>query len=93
MMLWLLKMDLSLPSPIGLLMLTGIVTKNSIPLVEYAVMTRRERGMRSEALVDACSMRLPHRDDHHRDGGCACCRSRWGCWVIAAFRALPWAPL
>jgi multidrug efflux pump subunit AcrB len=57
-MLWLLKMDLSLPSLIGLLMLMGIVTKNSILLVEYAVMARRERGMsRSEALVDACSKR------------------------------------
>ena len=57
-MLWLLKMDLSLPSLIGLLMLMGIVTKNSILLVEYAVMARRERGLsRSEALVDACSKR------------------------------------
>jgi len=57
-LLWLLKMDLSLPSLIGLLMLMGIVTKNSILLVEYAVMARRERGMaRSEALLDACSKR------------------------------------
>jgi multidrug efflux pump subunit AcrB len=57
-MLWLLHMDLSLPSLIGLLMLMGIVTKNSILLVEYAVMARRERGMsRAEALIDACSKR------------------------------------
>jgi multidrug efflux pump subunit AcrB len=57
-MLWLLGMDLSLPSLIGLLMLMGIVTKNSILLVEYAVMARRERGMsRSDALLDACSKR------------------------------------
>ena len=57
-MLWLLKMDLSLPSLIGLLMLMGIVTKNSILLVEYAVMARREHGMnRYEALIDACSKR------------------------------------
>ncbi|HXR51260.1 MAG TPA: efflux RND transporter permease subunit, partial [Steroidobacteraceae bacterium] len=41
-MLWLMGMDLSLPSLIGLLMLMGIVTKNSILLVEYAVMARRE---------------------------------------------------
>jgi multidrug efflux pump subunit AcrB len=48
----------SMPSIIGLLMLMGIVTKNSILLVEYAVMARRERGMsRSDALLDACSKR------------------------------------
>jgi multidrug efflux pump subunit AcrB len=57
-MLWLLKMDISLPSLIGLLMLMGIVTKNSILLVEYAVMARREHGLgRHEALMDACSKR------------------------------------
>jgi multidrug efflux pump subunit AcrB len=57
-MLWLLKMDLSLPSLIGLLMLMGIVTKNSILLVEYAVMARREHGLnRFDALIDACSKR------------------------------------
>jgi multidrug efflux pump subunit AcrB len=57
-MLWLLKMDLSLPSLIGLLMLMGIVTKNSILLVEYVVMARRDHGMsRFDALVDACSKR------------------------------------
>ncbi len=48
----------SMPSIIGLLMLMGIVTKNSILLVEYAVMARRERGMaRLEAILDACHKR------------------------------------
>ncbi len=48
----------SMPSVIGLLMLMGIVTKNSILLVEYAVMARREHGMaRYEALIDACHKR------------------------------------
>jgi len=57
-MLKLMGMDLSLPSLIGLLMLMGIVTKNSILLVEYAVMARREHGLsRAEALTDACSKR------------------------------------
>jgi multidrug efflux pump subunit AcrB len=57
-MLWMLKMELSLPSLIGLLMLMGIVTKNSILLVEYAVMARREHGLnRLDALMDACSKR------------------------------------
>ncbi|WP_260957901.1 efflux RND transporter permease subunit [Pseudomonas citri] len=48
----------SLPSVIGLLMLMGIVTKNSILLVEYAIMARRDYGLgRYEALVDACHKR------------------------------------
>src|SRR6185503_16634944 len=49
---------LSLPSLIGLLMLMGIVTKNSILLVEYVVMARNEHGMsRTDALIDACAKR------------------------------------
>jgi multidrug efflux pump subunit AcrB len=48
----------SMPSLIGLLMLMGIVTKNSILLVEYAITARRVHGMnRFDALVDACSKR------------------------------------
>jgi hydrophobe/amphiphile efflux-1 (HAE1) family protein len=56
--LLIMGLGLSLPSLIGLLMLMGIVTKNSILLVEYAVMARNERGLgREEALIDACSKR------------------------------------
>ncbi|MDP2370986.1 efflux RND transporter permease subunit [Rhodoferax sp.] len=48
---------LSMPSMIGLIMLMGIVTKNSILLVDYAVLGR-ERGLsRFDALVDACHKR------------------------------------
>jgi multidrug efflux pump subunit AcrB len=48
----------SMPAVIGLLMLMGIVTKNSILLVEYAILARREYGMsRFDALVDACHKR------------------------------------
>lgn len=47
-----------MPAVIGVLMLMGIVTKNSILLVEYAVMARREHGMsRFDALIDACHKR------------------------------------
>ena len=61
---------LSLPSLIGLVMLMGIVTKNSILLVEYAVMGIKERGLSmTEALIDACHKRAPHHHDHGRDGG------------------------
>ena len=49
---------LSMPSMIGLIMLMGIAAKNSILLIEYAVMARRDRGMtRTEALLDACHKR------------------------------------
>ncbi|MBF0157941.1 MAG: efflux RND transporter permease subunit [Magnetococcales bacterium] len=48
----------SMPSVIGVLMLMGIVTKNSILLVEYSVVARRDRGLaRLDALVDACHKR------------------------------------
>ena len=50
--------ELDIPAMIGLVMLTGIVTKNSILLVEYAVIGIRERGLsRREALIDACHKR------------------------------------
>jgi multidrug efflux pump subunit AcrB len=46
--------SVSMPAMIGLLMLMGIVTKNSILLVEYAIVAIRDRGLsRTEALVDA----------------------------------------
>jgi len=49
----------SMPAVIGLLMLMGIVTKNSILLVDYAVMARREHGLgRFDALMDACHKRV-----------------------------------
>ena len=48
----------SMPSLIGLIMLMGIATKNSILLVEYAIMARRDHGMtRLEAILDACHKR------------------------------------
>ncbi len=48
----------SMPSLIGLIMLMGIATKNSILLVEYAIVARRDHGMtRLEALLDACHKR------------------------------------
>ncbi|MFC0804544.1 MULTISPECIES: efflux RND transporter permease subunit [Sinorhizobium] len=47
----------SMPVVIGLLMLMGVVTKNSILLVEYAIMSRRQGMSRFDALVDACRKR------------------------------------
>jgi multidrug efflux pump subunit AcrB len=50
--------SLSMPSMIGLIMLMGIATKNSILLIDYVVLARREHGLdRWHALLDACSKR------------------------------------
>jgi multidrug efflux pump subunit AcrB len=48
---------MSMPSMIGLIMLMGVVTKNSILLVEYAIVARRNGMGRFDALVDACHKR------------------------------------
>jgi multidrug efflux pump subunit AcrB len=50
--------ELGLPVLIGLVMLLGIVTKNSILLVDYVLIAMREQGIdEQEALVDACHKR------------------------------------
>ncbi|MBT2748743.1 efflux RND transporter permease subunit [Lysobacter sp. ISL-50] len=49
---------LSMPSMIGLITLMGITTKNSILLVDYIVIARRDHGFnRRRAIVDACRKR------------------------------------
>ena len=56
--LFITRTALSMPAMIGLIMLMGVATKNSILLVEYAIMARRERGLdRWHALLDACRKR------------------------------------
>ncbi len=50
--------SMSMPSMIGLLMLMGVVTKNSILLIDYAIIARRDLKMpRTPALIDACHKR------------------------------------
>ena len=52
------RSELDVPAMIGLVMLMGIVTKNSILLVEYAVAGMRDRGLAMrDALIDACHKR------------------------------------
>jgi multidrug efflux pump subunit AcrB len=52
------RSELDIPALIGLTMLTGIVTKNSILLVEYATLGIAERQLAiRDALVDACNKR------------------------------------
>ena len=49
----------SMPSLIGLVMLMGIATKNSILLVEYAIVAQRDQGLgRLDALIGACHKRV-----------------------------------
>jgi multidrug efflux pump subunit AcrB len=47
----------SMPAVIGLLLLMGIVSKNSILLVDYVLSARRSGMSRYDALVDACHKR------------------------------------
>ena len=50
--------SLSMPSMIGMIMLMGIATKNSILLIDYVVLARRDHGLdRWHALLDACRKR------------------------------------
>jgi multidrug efflux pump subunit AcrB len=50
--------ELDLPSFIGLIMLMGIVSKNSILLVEYAIVGLRDRGLSlRDAVIEACHAR------------------------------------
>ncbi|KQT12530.1 efflux RND transporter permease subunit [Ramlibacter sp. Leaf400] len=55
--LLLAQKSFSMPSLIGLIMLMGIATKNSILLVEYAIVARQQGLSRFEALMDACHKR------------------------------------
>jgi multidrug efflux pump subunit AcrB len=56
--LWVTQTALSMPSMIGLIMLMGIATKNSILLVDYVLIARNEHGLsRWDAVVDACRKR------------------------------------
>lgn len=56
--LWALDFSVSLPAMIGVIMLIGIVSKNSILLVDYATMAQRDHGLtRQDAVIDACRKR------------------------------------
>lgn len=56
--LWLTNQSLNMMSMIGILLLMGIVKKNSILLVEFTN-TQRQRGLETrEALLEACPIRL-----------------------------------
>lgn len=57
--LFLTQTPVSLPAMIGLIMLMGIATKNSILLVDYIIIARQAHGMeRADAILDACKKRV-----------------------------------
>lgn len=49
--------SLSMPSMIGMIMLMGIASKNSILLVDYAIIERKRGKTRIQALMEACHKR------------------------------------
>lgn len=56
--LWLSGSAISLPVVIGILMLMGIVTKNAIMLLDFAIEREANGLSRLEAVIEACSERV-----------------------------------
>ena len=58
-MLWLFNMDVSIIAMIGILMLIGIVKKNAIMMIDFALDAQRNRGMAAlDAIRTACLLRF-----------------------------------
>ncbi len=59
MALMIFKVDLNVISIIGIVLLIGIVKKNAIMMIDFALMAEREQGMAtSEAIFEACILRF-----------------------------------
>jgi HAE1 family hydrophobic/amphiphilic exporter-1 len=57
--LWIFGQDLSIIATIGILMLIGIVKKNAIMMIDFALSAQREQGMEPpEAIRTACVLRF-----------------------------------
>jgi HAE1 family hydrophobic/amphiphilic exporter-1 len=57
--LWIFGQDLSIIATIGILMLIGIVKKNAIMMIDFALHAQREKGMEPElAIRTACLLRF-----------------------------------
>jgi multidrug efflux pump len=57
--LMLLKVDLSVISIIGIVLLIGIVKKNAIMMIDFAIVAEREHGMNTrDAIFQACMLRF-----------------------------------
>ncbi len=86
--LMLFGQDLDVVALIGIILLIGIVTKNGIMMVDFALDAERSQGKSpTEAIFEACQLRFSaHPDDHH--GGTAC-RSATGDGLRFGFRTAP----
>jgi hydrophobic/amphiphilic exporter-1 (mainly G- bacteria), HAE1 family len=57
--LWAFRLDLSIIAVIGILMLIGIVKKNAIMMIDFALHAQRERGRTpAQAIREACLLRF-----------------------------------
>jgi HAE1 family hydrophobic/amphiphilic exporter-1 len=57
--LWIFKMDLSMIAIIGILMLIGIVKKNAIMMIDFALHAQRVQNMKpADAIREACILRF-----------------------------------
>jgi HAE1 family hydrophobic/amphiphilic exporter-1 len=57
--LWLFGMDLNIYAFVGIIMLVGLVKKNGIMMIDFAIEARRSEGMSaSEAIYQACRVRF-----------------------------------
>jgi HAE1 family hydrophobic/amphiphilic exporter-1 len=57
--LWWFKVDLSLYAFVGIIMLIGIVKKNAIMMIDYALARQRKEGMAAaDAIFQACQVRF-----------------------------------
>ena len=57
--LMLFKIDLNVISIIGIILLIGIVKKNAIMMIDFALVAEREHGMSTtEAIFEACQLRF-----------------------------------
>jgi hydrophobic/amphiphilic exporter-1 (mainly G- bacteria), HAE1 family len=58
-MLWLFDMELNVFSFVGIILLVGLVKKNGIMMVDFAIQLQREKGLPAqEAIVEACLIRF-----------------------------------
>ncbi|MDX2158566.1 MAG: efflux RND transporter permease subunit [Hyphomicrobiaceae bacterium] len=57
--LWLTSLDLSVVALIGIVLLMGIVKKNAIMMIDFALDAERERGLSPhDAIIEACRLRF-----------------------------------
>ena len=75
-------LDLSVVGLIGIVLLMGIVKKNAIMMIDFALEAQRDHGRTPrEAIEEACLLRF--RPDHDDDAGGAARRPAAGAWRAA----------